>query len=205
MVTGRYQAQWNEDGQRFTVGVTMKKVAWTVLRKTVVNTMMVIVFAGLLSGCAVVGPLLSMGSMAGFAPLQYASSAYTVGEFAYEFAANDRDPGELIQHKIDSVLNGEAFELPDYLVPDDDEIVMVAAADTSTSSLVPAEADISADARQKRIENLLGQRKVQFERLELRRMEFLQAKADGDLSLRQTAMVTRPDLFQGAKDEVSLD
>lgn len=186
----------------------MKEVAKTALRKAVLNTMAVLFFGYILSGCAVVGPLLSLGSMAGLAPLQYASTVYTVGEFTYEYAANDRDPGELIEHKIDSVLSGEAFELPDYLDPNavdnPAEIPprMMAEADTG---IKPGGEALSMDARQKRIDNLLGKRNIQFERLELRKMAFLKAQSNGDLSLRQTAMTSSPDLFQGAIDEVSLD
>jgi len=198
-------AQWNEDGQRITVGVTMKRVARTALRKAVTNMMAVFFFFAFLPGCAVVGPLLSMGGLAGLAPLQYASTVYTVGEFSYEYAANDKDPGELIEAKIDAFLTGEAFELPEYMQADTEEAdrvspVMVAAVEAQ--KITPA---LSADARQKRIAKVLGRRNFQFERLELRRMAFFKARSNGTLSLRQTAMASTPNLFRGAVDEVSLD
>ena len=199
--------QWNEDGQRITVGVTMKWVAKTALRKAVINTMAVVFFFAFLPGCAVVGPLLSLGSMAGLAPLQYVSAAYTVGEFSYEYAANDNDPAELIEKKINNVLTGEAFELPDYLqdaVDGPDGVTQVALTETQAEEL-EAQVNLSAEARQKRIDTVLGRRNLQFERLELRRMAFFKAQDNGNLSLRQTAMVSAPDLFQGAVDEVSLD
>ena len=183
------------------VGVTMKRGAKVALRKATLTTMAVLFFLTLLPGCAVVGPLLSLGSI-GFAPLQYASTAITVGEFSYEYAANDKDPGEVIQAKIDNVLSGKAFELPEFMQEDGldgTEEVMVAEADTNS-----VEAALSAQARRKRIEQILGRRTAQFERLELRRMAFLKAQANGELSLRQTAMVTSPDLFQGAVDETTL-
>ncbi|QJB55668.1 hypothetical protein [Pseudodesulfovibrio sp. zrk46] len=165
-----------------------------------------------LPGCAVVGPLLSVGGMAGLAPLQYASTVYTVGEFSYEYAVNENDPGEVIQAKIDSVLSGEAFMLPDY-IPGAKQLnnggTMVAEADTTqTESGIEADTSVapalSAEARQKRIQQILGQRTAQFERLELRRMAFLKAQNNGNLSLRQTAMASKPDLFQGAVDETRL-
>ncbi|MCJ2165529.1 MULTISPECIES: hypothetical protein [unclassified Pseudodesulfovibrio] len=182
----------------------MKKVTQNFSVKAVLAFLVMSVMGGLLPGCAVVGPLLSLGGMAGFAPLQYASIAYTVGEFSYEYAANDHAPNEVIENKIDSVVRGEAFTLPDYMQAEPagpEAPVMVAEADSAAED--PA---LFADARQKRIEKLLGHRQEQLERLELRRMAFLQARSKGDhLSLTRTAMVSSPDLFQGAVDEVSLD
>lgn len=199
--------QWDEDGQRNTVGVTMKWVAKTALRKAVINMMAVLSFFAFLPGCAVVGPLLSMGGMVGFAPLQYVSTVYTVGEFTYEYAANGNDPGELIELKIDNVLTGKFLELPDYLQqaidgPDGTTTVMLTEAQAEE---LETQINLSADARQKRIDTVLGRRNLQFERLELRRMAFFKARSNGNLSLRQTAMTSSPDLFQGAVDEVSLD
>ncbi|MBI9081143.1 MAG: hypothetical protein JEY79_15560 [Pseudodesulfovibrio sp.] len=180
----------------------MRWVARTALRKAVTNMMAVVISFAFLSGCAVVGPLLSMGGLVGFAPLQYASTVYTVSEFSYEYAANDNDPGELIEAKIDAFLTGKAFELPEYMQadkPDTVAPVMVAAVGIHET---PA---LSLDARQKRIDKVLGRRNFQFERLELRRMAFFKARDNGTLSLRQTAMAESPDLFHGAVDEVSLD
>ncbi len=190
----------------------MKGSAKVVLRKTAIIHTAVLLFLAFLPGCAVVGPLLSVGGMAGLAPLQYASTVYTVGEFSYEYAVNDNDPGEVIEAKIDSVLSGEAFMLPDY-IPGAEQLnngtLMVADAEQAETA-APAVAEeqaapaLSAEARQKRIDQILGKRNAQFERMELRRMAFLKAKNNGTLSLRQTAMITSPDLFQGAVDETRL-
>lgn len=158
-------------------------------------------FAGMLSGCAVVGPLLSVGGMAGLAPLQYASIAYTVGEYSYEYAANDKTPDEVIEGKIDAVVSGDAFVIPASLYEREtagpEAPVMMADVEQTPT--------MAQEARQQRIESLLGRRQMQFERLEVRRMAFLKAKSNDNLSLRQTAMADHPDLFNGAKDEVSLD
>lgn len=186
--------------------------ALVALRKVTIFKLAVVLSLAFLPGCAVVGPLLSVGGMAGLAPLQYASTVYTVGEFSYEYAVNENDPGEVIQAKIDSVLSGEAFMLPDY-IPGAKQLnnggTMVAEADTTqTESGIEADTSVapalSAEARQKRIQQILGQRTAQFERLELRRMAFLKAQNKGNLSLRQTAMASKPDLFQGAVDETRL-
>lgn len=185
----------------------MKWVAKTALRKVVINSVAVMCFLAFLPGCAVVGPLLSVGGMVGFAPLQYVSTVYTIGEFTYEYAANDNDPAELIELKINNVLTGEAFELPEYLqaaIDGPDGVTTVALTQEQAENL-ETQANMSVDARQKRIDTLLGRRTLQFERLELRRMEFFKAQSNGNLSLRQTAMASSPNLFQGAIDEVSLD
>ncbi|MEF2231197.1 MAG: hypothetical protein V3571_09735 [Pseudodesulfovibrio sp.] len=163
--------------------------------------MAVIIFLALLPGCAVVGPLLSVGGLAGFAPLQYASTAVTVGEFTYEYAANDKAPSEVIEGKILSVLDGSAFELDlDEGGPDD---TRVADARTPTKAET-VEVAISAEARKQRIDQLMGRRSLEFERLELRRMAFRRAKADGELTLRQTAMASSPDLIRSSDGRTSL-
>lgn len=187
---------------RICFGVSMKRVAQTVSKKAVSRVLAVLAIASLMSGCAVVGPILSIGGMAGLGPLQYASMAYTAGEFSYEYAANDNTPDEVIENKINAFVTGEAFELPEYMQDDPagpEAPVMVAEADT------PEDPALSAEAREKRIEKLLGKRRIQHERLELRRMAFLKAQSKNQLSLRQTAMASNPDLFHGAIDEVSLD
>ena len=190
----------------------MKGSAFVALRKATHISLAVLFLLAFLPGCAVVGPLLSMGGMVGMAPLQYASTAYTVGEFTYEYAVNENDPGEVIEAKIDSVLSGEAFMLPEY-IPGAKELnsgeLMVAEAETTAldaeiNADEPDAPALSVEARQKRIDQILGHRTAQFERLELRRMAFLKAQNSDELSLRQTAMISSPDLFQGAVDETRL-
>lgn len=192
----------------------MKRCARVALRKATYISLAVLFLVVLLPGCAVIGPLISIGGMAGLAQLQYASTAYTVGEFSYEYAVNDNDPGDVIEQKIDAVLTGKAFMMPDF-TPDADELdspdgAMLAEAGSDmeeTSSMVGTPADmpaLSAQSRQKRIDLILGRRTMQYAQFEHRRMDYLKAQGGGELSLRQTAMVTSPDLFQGAVDETSL-
>ena len=181
----------------------MKKVTPAISGKLISRLLAVSVLSALLSGCAVVGPLLSLGGMAGLAPLQYASTVYTLGEFTYEYAANDKTPDQVIQAKIDSVVSGDAFHMPEHM--SDEPAVMVAEAETGTQAEPLQDPALPEELRQRRIENLLGKRRVQFERLELRRMAFLKAQNDNKLSLRQTAMAGNPALFSGTRDKVSLD
>ncbi|MDD3312288.1 hypothetical protein [Pseudodesulfovibrio sp.] len=140
--------------------------------------------------------------MAGLAPLQYASTAITLGEFTYEYAANDKDPSEVIEGKIMAVLDGSAFEMPDFDGDGREPVVVAEAAPATKAETV--EAAISAGARKQRIEYLLAHRDLQFERLELRRMAFRSARGDGELSLRQTAMASSPDLIRSADGRTTL-
>jgi len=186
----------------------MKKVALTVSGKVISRLLGASALAVLLSGCAVVGPLLSLGGIAGLAPLQYASTAYTLGEFTYEYAANDKTPNQVLEAKIDSVVTGDAFRVPEYMNDEPagpEPAVMVAEAETEPQADDFQAPALSEELRQRRIENLLGQRRMRFERLELRRMAFLKARSDNKLTLRQTALAGDPDLFTGSRDKVSLD
>jgi hypothetical protein len=197
----------------------MHRKAKAALRKAALTITTVIFFLSMLPGCAVVGPLLSVGSFIGTAPLQYASAAYTVGEYTYEYAANDKDPSEVIEGKIISVLDGSAFDMPDFDRDDaaggTDEVMLADGTPASKVEVLEAtmaakadeprltksetvEVAISAKARQERIEQILGRRSLEFERLELRRMAFLKARSGGELSLRQTSLSSSPDLFQGS-------
>ncbi|QGY39454.1 hypothetical protein GM415_04735 [Pseudodesulfovibrio cashew] len=181
----------------------MKGYAIVALRKAAHISMFMLLLA-LLPGCAVVGPLLSVGGMAGLAPLQYASTAYTVGEFSYEYAVNDQDPGEVIEKKVDAVLTGKAFLLPDFTpgvqqADTADAPVMTASAETPQT--LPA---LSAEARHKRIEQLLGRRAVQAERLELRRLAFLEARRKDTLSLRLADAPRSPGLNAGYAGKATL-
>ncbi|MGE4422562.1 MAG: hypothetical protein AB7D39_09710 [Pseudodesulfovibrio sp.] len=182
----------------------MKKVAQTLSVKTVFVLFVLLSAIGPLSGCAVVAPLLGVGGLA-FAPLQYASTAYTIGEFTYQYAANDKTPDQVIEAKYDAMVSGEAFELPEYLQSEPagpQAPVMSAEAETPIDQ-GPA---LSEEARRKRIENILGKRRTQFERLEVRRMAFLQAaQPRRTLSFNQTASTGTPDLVQATGSQVSLD
>ncbi|MEZ7198291.1 hypothetical protein [Pseudodesulfovibrio karagichevae] len=182
----------------------MKKVAQTLSVKTAFVLFVLLSAIGPLSGCAVVAPLLGAGGLA-FAPLQYASTAYTIGEFTYQYAANDKTPDQVIEAKYDAMVSGEAFELPEYLQsePAGPQAPVVTAEAETPIDQGPA---LSEEARRKRIENILGKRRTQFERLEVRRMAFLQvAQPRKTLSFNQTAATGTPDLVQATGSQVSLD
>ena len=185
----------------------MKKVAQTLSVKSVFVLFVLLSAIGPLSGCAVVAPLLGAGGLA-FAPLQYVSTAYTIGEFTYQYAANDKTPDQVVQDKYNAMVSGEAFELPEYLNAEPagpEAPVMTAEAETTAPAMAQDPA-LSEEARRKRIENLLGQRRTQFERLEVRRMAFLQASQPRQtLSFNQATPTGSPDLVQATGSHVSLD
>jgi len=180
----------------------MKKVAQTLSVKTVFVLFVLLSAFGPLSGCAVVAPLLGAGGFV-FAPLQYASTAYTIGEFTYQYAANDKTPNQVVEDKYNAMVSGEAFELPEYLNSEPagpQSPIMTAEVQVDQG---PA---LSEEARRKRIEKLLGQRRTQFKRLEVRRMAFLQAVQPREtLSLNQATRTGNPDLVQATGSRVSLD
>lgn len=148
-----------------------------------------------MSGCAAVGPLLTLGGT-WITPLQYASTAYTVGEYSYEYAQNDRTPDMVIEAKLDSVAalfdSDEVQDLPAV----QEGPVMVADAETKRMDTY------LSMSRQDRIDRRIEQRRVQMERLEMRRMAFLQAR-EKNISLRD-GHVRRIDLFNGADGDVTL-
>ncbi|GAB7021795.1 hypothetical protein [Salidesulfovibrio brasiliensis] len=69
-------------------------------RKTVIRTTLVALAAAVLPGCLAINMLLGAGSMFVGGPVQYASAAYTLGEYSYHYAVNDKNPGEVIEDKI---------------------------------------------------------------------------------------------------------
>ncbi|MDD3311932.1 hypothetical protein [Pseudodesulfovibrio sp.] len=54
----------------------------------------------LLSGCLLINAFLGVAGLVGTGPIQYASSAYSVGEYAYQYAVNDKTPDEVIEENL---------------------------------------------------------------------------------------------------------
>lgn len=77
---------------------------------------MLCVLSWALSGCALIGPAIGLGSMAFTGPLQFAGTVYTVCEYSYEYAVNDRTPDEVIEGKFE--------DLTELAGLDDDEAMM---------------------------------------------------------------------------------
>jgi len=76
--------------------------------KRILSGCRLIVLAGtclMLSGCvAAVAPLLSLGGAVSSVPVvQVAATAFSVGEYCYEYSVNDRNPVEVVEYKIAGV------------------------------------------------------------------------------------------------------
>ncbi|WP_319469579.1 hypothetical protein [uncultured Pseudodesulfovibrio sp.] len=66
----------------------------------------------ILPGCLAINALLGVAGIMGSGPLQYAGTVYSVGEYTYEYAVNDRTPDEVIEHKLAWLLPEEQPETP---------------------------------------------------------------------------------------------
>ncbi|WP_054652491.1 hypothetical protein [Salidesulfovibrio brasiliensis] len=90
-----------------------------------------------LSGCvAAIAPLLSLGGAVTAAPaVQVAATAFSVGEYCYEYSENDRNPVEVVEYKLAKVsdfLDGEETEVPQAEAP-----VMLAEPDSRSRQTAP--------------------------------------------------------------------
>lgn len=68
---------------------------WTLLRNCLFTTSVLT-----LSGCLVINAALSTLGLLGSGGLEYASTVYSVAEYTYEYAANDKTPDEVIEDKL---------------------------------------------------------------------------------------------------------
>ena len=57
-----------------------------------------------LSGCVMINLLVSGVGLVVSGPLEYAGTAMTVGEYAYEYAANDKAPSQVFQEKMENLM-----------------------------------------------------------------------------------------------------
>lgn len=80
--------------------------------QTILRTSLIALAVSTLPGCLAINMLLGAGSMLVGGPVQYASAAYTVGEYSYQYAVNDKNPGEVIEDKIAWLLPEEPEAAP---------------------------------------------------------------------------------------------
>lgn len=144
-----------------------------------------------LSGCiAAVAPLLSIGGAVTAAPVvQVAATAFSVGEYAYEYSENDRNPVEVVQYKVAMVqdfLDGDEAPVQSEQAP-----VMLA----DTEQAFPA-------ARAERVKRRIELRRLQVRTVEAREMAFNRAVQD-TVKLKWTPQ-RGVDLSRGADGDVSL-
>lgn len=61
----------------------------------------------ILPGCVIINAVLGVAGLMTSGPLQYAGAVYSVGEYTYEYAVNDKTPDEVIADKVAWLLNDE--------------------------------------------------------------------------------------------------
>ncbi|GAB7023865.1 hypothetical protein [Salidesulfovibrio brasiliensis] len=144
-----------------------------------------------LSGCvAAIAPLLSLGGAVTAAPaVQVAATAFSVGEYCYEYSENDRNPVEVVEYKLAKVsdfLDGEETEVPQAEAP-----VMLAEAGQ------PLPAD-----RAERVKRRIELRRLQVRSVQAREVAFNRAVQD-KIQLKWTPK-RGVDLSRGADGDVTL-
>lgn len=75
----------------------------TILIRNCILTAAVLV----LPGCLAINALLGVAGFLTTGPIQYAGTVYSVGEYAYEYAANDKTPDEVIGEKFAWLLESD--------------------------------------------------------------------------------------------------
>ncbi|ADU61241.1 MAG: hypothetical protein KUA35_01220 [Pseudodesulfovibrio sp.] len=65
---------------------------------------------GALSGCLAVNAMFGVLGLVAPGPIQYAGTAYTVGEYTYQYAVNDKTPDEVLGDKFAWLMGDDAAE-----------------------------------------------------------------------------------------------
>lgn len=80
------------------------------MRRSIPINALLLVLTLTLPGCLVINAALGVVGLLGSGPIQYAGTAYSVGEYAYELAVNDRTPDDVIEGKIAFLSGSEALD-----------------------------------------------------------------------------------------------
>lgn len=70
------------------------------MKRAILRNAIVVSAVLLLPGCLAVNAFLGAASLVITGPMQYAGTLYTVGEYTYEYAVNDRTPDEVLGAKL---------------------------------------------------------------------------------------------------------
>lgn len=65
-----------------------------------------------LAGCLAINAMFGVLGLVGPAPIQYAGTAYSVGEYTYQFAVNDKTPDEVLGEKFAWLIGPDASSTP---------------------------------------------------------------------------------------------
>ena len=70
------------------------------MKKTLCRSCLFTASLLVLPGCLVINAALSIAGLLGSGPIEYAGTAYSVGEYAYQYAVNDKTPNEVVEEKL---------------------------------------------------------------------------------------------------------
>ncbi|WP_419786286.1 hypothetical protein [Pseudodesulfovibrio sp.] len=70
------------------------------MNKAAYRNILSLIALPLLSGCLVINALLGVAGLVGSGTVQYASTAYSVCEYGYQYTVNDKTPDEVIVEKL---------------------------------------------------------------------------------------------------------
>jgi len=70
------------------------------MKKTIVRSCIFSAIVLVLPGCLAINAILGVVGFMTTGPIQYAGTAYSIGEYTYEYAVNDKTPDEVIEEKL---------------------------------------------------------------------------------------------------------
>ncbi|MDC0335323.1 hypothetical protein OAN24_00290 [Pseudodesulfovibrio sp.] len=70
------------------------------MNRTLFRSCIITAAALILPGCLAINALLGVAGFLTTGPIQYAGTAYSIGEYSYEYAVNDKTPDEVIEEKF---------------------------------------------------------------------------------------------------------
>ncbi len=84
----------------------------------------------ILPGCLAINAVLGVVGLMGTGPIQYAGTVYSIGEYTYEYAVNDKTPDEVIEDKL-------AWLMPDNDMPTPNEPELTGYAQAMKNTNIP--------------------------------------------------------------------
>lgn len=77
--------------------------------RTAAKVLLCATLAGSLTGCLAVNAMFGVLGLVAPGPIQYAGTAYTVGEYTYQYAVNDKTPDEVLGDKFAWLMGDDAL------------------------------------------------------------------------------------------------
>lgn len=88
-----------------------------------------------LPGCMVINAVLGVVGLLTTGPVQYAGTAYTIGEYTYEYAVNDKTPDQVIEEKVTWLFGSDV----DPHMTDHDKVLRESAAQPAPEVALPVQ------------------------------------------------------------------